>query len=160
MNMLGTFRGIPASCGNDARCTLTWAYVWQISEFNSALVELWRMGVLLMVTSRRAVNARLQGHLKLELRSLEEQDAMQLLRSYATVAITEEQAQELAAICGGNPLAITIIAAFLSDGVVTPEVRSTVISADHAPCVTSMHASTMLVSTAEVVQPVLETHSD
>jgi hypothetical protein len=96
----------------------------QVGEFNSALVELWRVGVLLMVTSRRAVNARLQGPLKLELRSLEEQDAMQLLRSYAgsAVAITEEQARELAAICGCNALAITIIASFLSDGVVTPEV--------------------------------------
>jgi hypothetical protein len=96
----------------------------QVDEFNSALVELWRMGVLLMVTSRRAVTARLQGAKKLELRSLVEQDAMQLLRSYAggAIAITEEQARELAAICGGNALAITIIASFLSDGVVTPEV--------------------------------------
>jgi hypothetical protein len=98
----------------------------QVGQFNSALVELWRMGMLLMVTSRRAVNAsRLQGPLKLELLGLVEQDAMQLLRSYAggAVAITEEQARELAAICGRNTLAITIIASFLSDGVVTPEVR-------------------------------------
>jgi hypothetical protein len=96
----------------------------QVGEFNSALVELWRMGMLLMVTSRRAVNARLQGPLKLELLGLAEQDAMQLLRSYAgdAIAITEEQARELAAICGCNALAITIIASFLSDGVVTPEV--------------------------------------
>jgi hypothetical protein len=96
----------------------------QAGEFNNALVELWRMGVLLMVTSRRAVNARLQGPLKLELLGLPEQDAMQLLRSYAggAVAVTEEQARELAAICGCNALAITIIASFLSDGVVTPEV--------------------------------------
>jgi hypothetical protein len=100
------------------------------------------MGVLLMVTSRRAVNARLQGPLKLELLSLVEQDAMQLLRSYAggAVAITEEQARELAAICGCNALAITIIASFLSDGVVTPEVRSYihVTLCLHAPC-SSMH---------------------
>jgi hypothetical protein len=97
----------------------------QVSEFNSALVELWRMRVLLMVTSRRSVNARLQGLLKLELLSLVEPDAMQLLKSYAgDAAITEEQARELAAICGRNALAITIIAAFLNNTVVTPEVRS------------------------------------
>jgi hypothetical protein len=97
----------------------------QVGEFNSALVELSRMGVLLMVTSRRAVNAPgLQGPLKLELLSLAEQDAEQLLRSYAgdDIAITEEQARELAAICGHNALAISIIAAFLSNDVVTPEV--------------------------------------
>jgi hypothetical protein len=97
----------------------------QVGQFNSALVELWRMGVLPMVTSRRAVNARLQAPLTLELQSLVEQDAMQLLRSYAggAIAITEQQARKLAAICGGNALAITIIASFLSNGVVTPEVR-------------------------------------
>jgi hypothetical protein len=96
----------------------------QVSEFNSALVALGRVGVLLMVTSRRAVNVRLQGPLKLELLSLGDQDAMQLLRSYAgdADAVTEEQARELVAICGHNALAITIIAAFLSSGVVTPEV--------------------------------------
>jgi hypothetical protein len=98
----------------------------QVGDFNSALVELWRMGVLVMVTSRRAVTARLQGPFTLELLGLVEQDAMQLLRSYAggAAAITEEQARELAAICGGNALAIAIIASFLSNGVVTPEVRS------------------------------------
>jgi hypothetical protein len=95
---------------------------WQVGDFNSALVELERLGALLMVTSRRAVNARLDGPLKLHLLSLAEQDAIQLLRSRACATVTEEEARELATICGCNALAITIIAAFLSD-VVTPEVR-------------------------------------
>jgi hypothetical protein len=88
-------------------------------------VELKQLGVLLVVTSRRAVNARLEGPLSIHLPSLPEADAVQLLRSCAgaNAVIEEEEASKLAWICSCNALAITIIAAFLSSGVVTAPVR-------------------------------------
>ena len=97
----------------------------QARGLNDALVELERLKVLVVVTSRRAVNARLEGPLKVNLLGLAAADAIHLLRQRAgaSVAIKEQEAAELASICGCNALAITVIAAFLSSGVVTPQVR-------------------------------------
>ena len=88
----------------------------------SVLEDLERAGVLLMVTSRRLINARLAGPLKLNLQSLGQGEAVQLLRAQAgSASITDPEAKELVAMSGCNALYITIIASFLSD-IVTPQV--------------------------------------
>jgi hypothetical protein len=87
-----------------------------------ALEELERAGVLLMVTSRELVSARLSGPLKLTLESLDKGDAIRLLKERAgPMDITRSEAEQLVALCDCNALYITIIASLLSD-IVTPEV--------------------------------------
>jgi hypothetical protein len=93
-----------------------------VAALGDALAELERAGVLLMVTSRRLISAPLSGPLKLNLQSLGQDDAIQLLKERAgLVHITRSEAEQLVALCGCNALYITIIASFLSD-IVTPEV--------------------------------------
>jgi hypothetical protein len=107
---------------------------WQVPQLEGALEELERAGALIMVTSRRGVDAELQAPLKIELPSLGTDAAVELLKARAagSTAITDAQAVELVEVCGCNALYITIIASFFG-GVVTPEV-SRVCAAVCMPC--------------------------
>jgi hypothetical protein len=75
-----------------------------------------------MVTSRLLFSSLLSGPLKLNVQSLGQGDAIQLLKKRAgSEPITRSEAEQLVALCSCNALYITIIASFLSD-IVTPEV--------------------------------------
>ena len=92
--------------------------------FQEFLVELQRMGIRVIITSRQVLSLGLQRAKQLTLSSLPPQDAAKLLRQEAgSDQVTQPQAEELADTCGCNALALTIIGGFIASSRVKAEVR-------------------------------------
>ena len=94
-------------------------------EFLHMLEELQARGVRVLVTSRKAVNSCLGGAAMLRLGALSPAAGQELLitRAGDVADWGHNQALQLVDVCGGNALAITILAGFIHGEYITPEVR-------------------------------------
>ena len=89
------------------------------------LQELQARGVMVMVTSRRSLGASLGRAAQLRLGALSAQAGAELLADLAGTGVKwgAGEAETLVHICSGNPLAIKILAGFLSGQQCTPQVQ-------------------------------------
>ena len=88
------------------------------------LQDLQARGVIVLVTSRRSLGANLGRAAQLRLGALSPVAGAELLTDLAGVEWGAGEAESLVHICGGNPLAIKILAGFLSGQQCTPKVCS------------------------------------
>lgn len=88
------------------------------------LQELQARGVMVLVTSRRSLGANLGRAAQLRLGALSTEAGVQLLIELAGNGVDwgAGEAKALVDICGGNPLAMKILAGFLSGQQCTPKV--------------------------------------
>ena len=88
------------------------------------LQELQARGVMVLVTSRRSLGANLGRAAQLRLGALSPVAGAELLADTAGTGVEwgAGEAESLVDICGGNPLAIKILAGFLSGQQCTPKV--------------------------------------
>lgn len=91
--------------------------------FRAFVQELQGLGVRVLVTSRCALECGLKGAAQLRLECLTPDSAAELLHQQAGAhRATQAQAKKLAAICGHNALALTIVGGFIASQAITAEV--------------------------------------
>ena len=95
-----------------------------MQEFRDLLQELQGRGIMVLVTSRRSLGTNLGRAAQLRLGALSAKAGAELLTDLAGKGVDwgAGEAEALVDICGGCPLALKILAGFLSGQQCTPKV--------------------------------------